>query len=236
MAFYDIFLPNSVPRHSRRVADRDAQAEDREASFAWLSENGTAEGLLGLCGRFNLHLEHHLKDRKEKEVVMDYLAEHAEAGASAARKFCFQSVNFQNAMRVVERVKGEAVATDLLLELLAVESVDEEFKIEKKRNLLICLVERKDVRIVVAAAPYLADFDEGVRNAAVEALAAQEGEGPRDPLFAALTREREESTRIRGRIADVFATRRWSVAGNDWLLANIPHGFRHADARLISER
>lgn len=236
MAFYDIFLPNSIPRHSRRVADRDAQAEDREGSFAWLSENGTPDALLALCGRFNLHLEHNLKDRKEKETVMDYLAEHGDLGAAAARKFCFQSVNFQNAIRVVERIKGESAATDLLLELLAAENVEEEFKVEKKRNLLISLAERKDPRIVAASAPFLADFDEGVRNAAVEALAAQDGDSPRESLFAALTRAREESTRIRGRIAEVFATRRWSVGGNDWLLANIPNGFRHADGRLISER
>jgi hypothetical protein len=60
--------------------------------------------------------------------------------------------------------------------MLAMESVDNELKPERKHRLLIALAERRDARIIDAAAPFLADFDEGVRNAAVEAIAAQEAQ------------------------------------------------------------
>jgi hypothetical protein len=237
MPWYDIFIDavgagNTVPRHGKRVADRDASKEDREASVAWLAENGTPEALVALCGRFGLQIENQLKDQEEKDTVVDHLVGHGAAGATAARGWAARGPHFANAVRVVERVEGAAAALGLLVELLARESVDEEFKIDKKRNLLISLAMHKSPAIVEAAARFLGDHDEGVRHAAIEALAAQEGDGPRTALLAALQRQREESTRIRGRLGEIFAARRWPVGEDPWLAQNVPHGFQLADGRL----
>jgi hypothetical protein len=233
VAFFD-FLTGGPPlkKHARRVTDRDAQAEDREASAHWLSEQAAPEALNALCGRFTLQLEHGLKDKKEKELVFELLCGHGAQGAEVARTFARTNPNFQHPVRVVERVEGAAAATALLLELLAGESVDNELKPEKKHRLLLALAERKDPAIVAAAAPFLADYDEGVRNAAVEALAAQEGDAAQESLGAALLDPKEESTRIRGRIAEIFATRRWALAeGAD--PGRIPAGFRFEGGRFV---
>lgn len=237
MPWYDIFIDavgagNTVPRHGKRVADRDASKEDREASVAWLADNGTPEALLALCGRFGLQIENQLKDQEEKDTVVDHLVERASVGATAARTWASRGPHFANAVRVVERVEGAAAALALLVELLDKESVEEEFKIEKKRNLLISLAMHKDPTIVPAASRFLADHDEGVRHAAIEALAAQEGEQAREGLLGALTRHAEESTRIRGRLGEIFAARRWPVGDDGWLAQNVPHGFQLADGRL----
>ena len=133
-------------------------------------------------------------------------------GAEIARRWAAANPHYHYPVRIVERVHGPDAATQLLLDLLAGESVDNEFHPEKKRNLLISLAERRHAKILDAARPFLADFDEGVRHAAIEALAAQEGDAMRPALHEALKNPREESTRIRGRLAEIFQQRRWDAA------------------------
>ncbi len=214
MAFFDFLLggpAGQLKKHARRIANRDAQAEDREASAHWLAENGSEDALFALCARFALQLEHGLKDRKEKDIVFDLLADHGPRGATVARRWARENPNFHHAVRLVERIEGPDAAVDLLLELLQAEEVENEFKPEKKRNLLISLAERRSDRVVEAAWRFLTDFDEGVRNAAIEALAAQEGDSARPHLAEALGNPKEESTRIRGRLVEIFQQRKWPL-------------------------
>ncbi|MBM4391640.1 MAG: hypothetical protein FJ090_11005 [Deltaproteobacteria bacterium] len=236
MAWYDIFTGNSITKHGRRVADRDANQDDRLASMRWLADQGTFEALAALCKRFELQLDHQIKDRNEKDECIDLLVEKAGLGTEAARDFARRSPAFQNVIRLIERVEGASAANAFLLELLAGESVDNEFKPEKKRNLLVTLAERRDARIVEAAAPFLLDFDEGVRHGAVEAIAAQEGDAGRQPLGQALAQPREESTRIRGRVAEIFATRRWPVPADEWLRGHLPVGWALAGDYVVVSR
>lgn len=226
MGFMD-FLTGGPPikRHGRRMTDRDSQAEDREASAYWLAKEGSDESLDALCNRFSMQLEHGLKDRKEKDLVFDLLVEHGVRGAAVARRFAARHLLFAHAVRVVERVEGAASATSLLVDMLARESVDNELKPEKKHHVLVALAERNDPRIVAAASPFLADFDEGVRNAALEAVAAQDDASATDVLYRALANPHEESTRVRGRLADVFATKAWTAPHDAWLDAHLPVGF-----------
>lgn len=240
MAFFDFLFGSDatqLKKHARRVADRDAQPEDRESSARWLFEKGTDEATIALFGRFNLQLEHSMKDQKEKDYVLELLAERGGDAARAARTFAHGSVNFQYAVRLLEKLEGPKAGVELLLDLLAEEKVENEWKPEKKRNLLISLAEKKDPRIVAGASRFLEDFDEGVRNAAVEAIAAQDGDAGREALLPALLNEKEESTRVRGRLAEVFASRRWSVPeGHGFLAANVPSGYRLDGDRLVAGR
>ena len=237
MAWYDVFTPNSIGKHGRRVQERDAQAEDRLQSAQWLADQNTPEALVALCKRFNLQLEHQMKDRTEKDAVIELLVEKGPQGAEAARHHARRSPNFQHSIRAIERIEGTEPANSLLVELLAAETVENEFKPEKKRTLLLTLAERKDTRIVDVAIPFLLDFDEGVRHAAVEAIAAQEGDAGRPALEKALKSTREESTRVRGRLAEIFATRRWPVEDEDgWFSAHVPSGYQYVNGRLVVER
>lgn len=214
MAFFDFLLggpAGQLRRHARRVANRDSQAEDREASAHWLAQNGSEEALFAMCARFALQLEHGLKDRKEKDIVFELLTDHGPRGAVVARRWASENPNFHHAVRLVERIEGSEAAVGLLLELLAAEDVEQEFKPEKKRNLLISLAERRSGRVVDAAQRFLVDFDEGVRHAAIEAMAAQEGDAAAQHLARALHNPAEESTRIRGRLAEIFQQRRWPL-------------------------
>jgi hypothetical protein len=186
-----------------------------------------------LCGRFALQLEHGMKDRKEKDLVFELLCGKGMVGAAVARRYAQSNLHFAYAVKVVDRVEGSDAATALLLDMLARESVDNELKPEKKHHLLIALAERKDARILANAAAFLSDFNEGVRNAAVEAVSAQEGDDARGPLGAALANPKEESTRIRGRLAEIFMARRWAIPDDPWLSAHLPQGFRLDGERRI---
>ncbi len=234
MGFLDFFTGGPpLTRHGRRMTDRDAQPEDREASARWLAEEGSDAALEALCSRLGMQLEHGMKDRREKDLVFDLLVEKGTHGAAVARRFAARHPAFAHALKVVETIEGADAATGFLLDMLAMESVDNELKPERKHRLLIALAERRDARIIDAAAPFLADFDEGVRNAAVEAIAAQEGDARRAPLLTALQRPEEESTRIRGRLAEVVAQAGWDLPEDAWLDAHLPVGFGWDGRRLV---
>jgi hypothetical protein len=243
MSFLDKIFGDPLKKHARRVGTRDAQPEDRETSARWLLDNGTPEALTAVFKRFELQLEHSLKDKKEKELVFDLLVETGPAAAVAARDFARTSVHFQWAVAVIDKVEGPGAGTRSLIDMLAAQRVEDEFKPEKKRTLLLFLAERQDSAIAPAAARFLTDFDEGVRHAAIEAIAAQsasqenvggdtEDTSSRDLLAAALMNPREESTRIRGRLAEIFATRSWPVPEDAAFQANVPVGFRLVEGRL----
>jgi len=232
MAFLDKIFGNPLKRHSRRVGTRDAQPEDREASARWLLENGSPEAMMAVFNRFELQLEHSLKDKKEKELVFEMLVDMGPPAAAAAREFAKSSVHFQWPVAVIDRIEGASAGTRALIELLAAQRIEDEFKPEKKRTLLLFLAERKDPAIVEAAARFLTDFDEGVRHAAIEAIAAQDVDG--SLLLPGLVNPKEESTRIRGRLAELFAQRGWPVTDDPWLAQHVPIGFRLAEGRLVA--
>lgn len=238
MAFLDKIFGDPLKKHARRVGTRDAQPEDREASARWLLDNGSPEALTAVFKRFELQLEHSLKDKKEKELVFDMLVEVGPPAAVAAREFARSSVHFQWAVAVIDRLEGPAAGTRALIELLEHQRVEDEFKPEKKRTLLLFLAERSDPAVTAAAARFLTDFDEGVRHAAIEAIAAQQapeadaGPSPEALLGVALMNPDEESTRIRGRLAEIFATRGWRVPDEAALAGRVPVGFRLVDGCL----
>ena len=81
---------------------------------------------------------------------------------------------------------------------------------------------------------FLGDFDEGVRYAAAQAVIRQEEEQGRQELLAALANPDEESNRFRVRIAETFATRRWTVEPHAAFIAeNPPNGFEVQGNRLV---
>jgi HEAT repeat protein len=82
----------------------------------------------------------------------------------------------------------------------------------KKIQLLNHLAGIKNARVAALVIPYLADMDEGVRYAAAESLLSQEDEAAaREPLLELFTSDKEESKRLRIRIADGFAQLGWPL-------------------------
>ncbi len=85
------------------------------------------------------------------------------------------------------------------------------------------------------ALPFLSDFDEGVRYAAAEVLINNpESDAIQQGLLAALGNHDEDSTRFRGRLAEIAEARRWALGDHaSHLNDSPPAGFAVRGERLV---
>jgi hypothetical protein len=226
MAFIDMFLSEEklIAKHQRRLTNRDSQPEDREASARYLADKATPKSLLGLLARFDVALDHQLKDAGEKEFLYSLVVSVGDPIVDPLKVWLRKCKQFAMPLKVLEALAGRAEATNMALELLEIEFERDDFKPEKKKGLLIWLTEVRDPRLFGAATPFLSDFDEGVRYAAAEVLIAQRSDDVAPTLLAALVNPEEESNRLRVRIAEVFHQRGWTVEGLD--ADRVPVGYQ----------
>jgi hypothetical protein len=213
MGFFDALFGSGkqVLGKSRKLADIFAQPEDREAAARWLADEGSDQAVLGLLGRFDVSIENSMKDAAEKEMVTDLLGGLGASVLGPARIYVKRCKNMAWPLRVIEATGGWEDALASVLEMLDEEAGKEDFKPDRKRNLLVRIADWRDPRIVPSAARFLGDFDEGVRYAAAEAILSQGTTDGREALITALANPAEESNRLRSRIADAFATRGWTL-------------------------
>lgn len=234
MGLFDFFSggpDGQLKRHSKRAMNLNAQAEDREASLHWLAQDGSEQAILGLLGRYSVTYEHQMKDLSEKELVFELLETLGDQVCAPIKIWARRAPKFARPLQLVDKFEGEEATVTLLVEMLGLEN--DPFKPEKKRQILIKLAEYIDERIVPAIEPCLRDFDEGIRYAAVEAVLSQPDEVVRGHLASSIADEKEESNRLRVRIAEAFHQRNWSL---DEFAAAVeerpPHGWVVTGAKL----
>lgn len=236
MGLFDFMLSpeKKIAKHVRRLTNRDAQPEDREASAAWLADQGTPQALMGLLSRFDMKLDHQLKDQGEKDKLSALLVELGEATVEPTQAWLRQCKAVARPLALLERVRGEAAAIAAAFEILEIEREHgNDFKPQKKKAVLIWLAERKHPEAIERAAPFLDDFDEGVRYAAAEVVIAQRDEAGGEALLGRLTNAEEDSNRLRVRICEVFVQRRWPVGSLAGALeGSLPEGYRLYDGRI----
>ena len=139
---------------------------------------------------------------------------------------------FARPLQLVQKFEGEESTVAFLIDML--EGENDPFKPEKKRQILIRLAEYTDGRILPAITPCLRDFDEGIRYAAVEAALAQPDESVTAELAACIADDKEESNRLRVRIAEAFHQRGWSLGEHgEAVAAEPPHGWTVSDGKLF---
>ena len=234
MGLLDFFsggAEGQLKRHSKRATNLNAQAEDREASLQWLAQEGSDQAILGLLGRFSITYEHQMKDLNEKQLVFELLEEMGAKVCGPIKIWCKTAIQFARPLQLVDRFEGEEATVALLLDLLAQEN--DPFKPEKKRQILIKLAEYMDPRIVPGIDDCLRDFDEGIRYAAVEALLSQSDDGIQTSLALCIADDKEESNRLRVRIAEAFHQRGWGLGEQaEAVAARPPHGWAVTGDRL----
>lgn len=240
MGLFDFFLSDDkkIARHVRRLTNRDSQEEDRHDSAIWLANNGSPQAVLGLFQRFDLLLEHSVKDGNEKDHVVQLLENlGAEATREPVRVWLRKCKQVARPLGVLERTEGRQAAVDMAFELLRAERERDDFKPAKKKALLIWLAEARDPRMVDEVVPFLHDFDGDVRYAAAEVLFAQQDAAAAEALWRALVHPEEESNRLKIRIAEVFVQRRWPVGEHPERVAAdeaLSGRFRVVDGRLVA--
>ena len=137
-------------------------------------------------------------------------------------------------LRLFIELAGEDAAVEKVFDLLELESKKDDFKPQKKNDLLVWLVDKRHARCIEAAAPFLGDFDENVRYAAAEVMIAQQDDAARPLLESALTNPDEDSNRLRVRLSQVFQQRRWSVSDAAQVGAALPGGWAIKDDRIVA--
>ena len=235
MGLLDFFSRGSegqLKRHTKRARNLNAQAEDREASLHWLASEGSEQAVLGLLGRFSVTYEHQMKDLNEKNLVFELLEGLGDVVCEPIMIWARSAPQFARPLQLIQKFQGEATTVTFLIELL--EAENDPFKPEKKRQILIRLAEFTDPRIVPAIDACLRDFDEGIRYAAVEAALSQPDEAVQAALADCIADDKEESNRLRVRIAEAFYQRGWSLGVHAVVVAGRPpHGWDVVSGKLF---
>ena len=236
MGLFDRFFGDEakIQKHTRRLTNRDSQPDDRDASARWLAERGTAQALIGLLQRFDLSLEHQMKDAGEKDLAYSLLLAKGEQAIEPTKAWLRQCKQFAMPLRLLGEIGGGNAAIETAYELLELELKKDDFKPEKKKGLLVWLADMRHSGASRAAEPFLKDFDEGVRYAAAEVIIAQGADTGRGPLLDVIANPKEESNRLKTRIAEIAVQRSWRVEDRaEALTKSLPSGFQVRDGRLL---
>jgi hypothetical protein len=218
MGVFDLFSKDSRGLRAReknvsRAINKYSQSPDRMKALQALVEDGSPEALYGLLRRFGMMYDKTIDDEQEKEWVFEVLVEKGGAVLGPLKKYLFAAESITWPLRLLDKVvatKEEVIAA--LEEVLARHEPGYERDPTKKIQLMNHLAGVKHPRVSPLVLPYLADMDEGVRCAAVDALVSQADESAtRELLLDHFVSDKEDSLRIRLRIADGFAELGWTL-------------------------
>jgi hypothetical protein len=203
----------SLKKHVARARNKDAQSADRFASLEALRDDGSADAVLGLLGRFTIRYDKSIEDEQEKEFVCDELSRMGPKILPQLQQHMRGADSVAWGLKVLHAVASPDEAWPLLGDLC--ERNDNTYTRDptKKIQLLAYLGEQEDPRCGQALLPYLEDVDETVRFTTVEGLVRHKLPEAREPLLKLLTSDKEESRRIKKRILDGFADLGWDVKG-----------------------
>jgi HEAT repeat protein len=170
--------------------------------------------------------------------VFDVLVEKGEIILPPLERYLASAESISWPLRVLDKIAERDVELGVLKKVLARHEPGYERDPTKKIQLLNHLAGLKDAQVPPLVAPYLADMDEGVRYAAVEALVRQGDEAAASgPLLDTLTNPQEESLRLRLQIAEGFADLRWVIpaARRDAAQKVLPEAFKLTKDGLVDK-
>jgi hypothetical protein len=242
MGFLDRFSKEgrdqrTLEKNAARAVNKYAQSPDRMKALQALRDDGSTEALYALMKRFGMMYDKSIEDEQEKEWVFELLVEKGASVLPALKKYMLSADSISWPLRLLDKVvDAKEGRIDVIAEVMERHEPGYERDPTKKIQLLTHLAGLKQARVPALVAPYLTDMDEGVRYAAVEALLKQADEAAgRTPLLDLFTKE--ESLRLRLRIADGFAELGWPVADRRAEVEKVlPESFqidaRGADVRI----
>jgi hypothetical protein len=217
MGFLDRFSKDGRDQRARekntaRAVNKYMQSPDRMKALQALRDDGSDEALYGLMKRFGMMYDKSIEDEQEKEWVFELLVEKGADVLPALKKYMTTADSISWPLRLLDKVVDPKEGRiDVIAEVLTRHEPGYERDPTKKIQLMTHLAGLKHARVSPLVAPYLEDMDEGVRYAAVEALLKQGEESiARLPLLDHIIKE--DSLRLRIRIADGIAELGWAVA------------------------
>ncbi len=198
----------SLAKTIERATNKLAQQPDRWASLEKLKEDGSDAALFGLCRRFGVTSQKAVEDEQEKRWVVDTLVAAGPTSLPPLVRYMKASDHLSFPLRAVERIGDKEKVLEIADELFATETPGYVRMPDRRIDLIRWFREWKpgsDAEIVQRLTPYVTDFDENSRSAAIEGMARRDPALIGAPLIAALLRPDEESGRIKRQILEVLA-------------------------------
>jgi hypothetical protein len=239
MGFFDFLkrgtTEGKIENYAKKVRKKDTPVEERQACCEWLAEEGSTDAILALLGRFEMTYEHGMKDAQEKERVERLVLGLGDRAIDPLETFVRSCKSFSRPLKLYERLAGKDAAKTIVLELVDVEFAKSGLKPAKKRDLLVKLADFRGPDVVESATRFVDDFDAASRYNAVEVLLAQpDTDAIRDLLVARLADPEEDSGRLKFKIGEAAAGRRWPLGDHaDAVAAEPPNNFKVHNGLLV---
>lgn len=224
-----------VQRFERIVGNKLSQNIDRQEAIEALSKMGTRASAAALLKRFDWLMDPTILDSEEKEGALGGIVRAGEEAIEPIRNYCRKAESLLWPIKALGKIVAPERLADELLALL--DQFDTEYirNPEPKIQLITELSHHATEEVRIAVEPFLNDASEPVRFAAATTLFELNLSESATSLVAAL--ETEESLRIKNRIAQGLADRKWSVPDEQLTTCKqaLPPGFG-LDGSLIVAR
>ncbi len=193
-----------------RAGDKRAQNYDRQEAIAALAEMGTAESAAALLKRFTFTVDPSITDQEEREKAFNGVLKAGDQAIAPVRAFSAKAESLAWPIRIVKSLLSEELYVQELI--LWLQPWDTEYSkfIDPKLQILATLEDHVHPSIRPAVEPFLDDVNESARYHAAATLLAQNDPDTLSPLLKMLPKE--ESFRIKNKIADAIATKGWKAS------------------------
>lgn len=199
----------TVLRHAEKVMDKRAMSPDRFASIEFLCRMGSAEAWRALLPRFNFNVDPSITDREEKAYIFDSITANPENAVEPVEEYLRTAPSLTWPIKMLKSMLPREELVGELIDFLSTYDTGYEKNSERKGQIIAALEEEMDPRVPAAVLPFLEDFTEDIRFAAVRTLVAQGDEIARPPLFKMLVED--SSARIRAVVVEGLAERGWTI-------------------------
>jgi hypothetical protein len=190
-----------------KATNKLSQQVDRWGALERLKEDGSEEALLGLCKRFGITSMKGVEDEQEKNWVVDTLIGVGPAALAPLVRYMAKAEQLAFPLRVLERIAAREKVLEVADQLFKSEPPGYVRMPERRIDLIRWFSEWKpatDDEVVGRLSPYVGDFDENSRFAAIEGMSGRDPAKIAPPLVTALVRPEEESGRIKRTIVEVL--------------------------------
>jgi HEAT repeat protein len=225
-----------IDRLVKRLTESQGEDGPRIEAAERLADWGTPDALYALLKRFTISSKVITQDIEEKRMVVRMLVDKGQDAVEPILRFLSTHHHVEWPVQALSQILPQEELVPKLVDALEKVAAASEFTPpEHKADLIRAMRGHVTPEIAAVLRRFLADDDDDVRIATIDAL-SEVGEDMREPLLEAFL-EAEERPRIRIKIAEVFADREWPVKGyRPKIEETLPEGFHLSAKGLIRRR
>lgn len=228
--------PRQIDKVVKRLTEPQGEDAPRVEAAEKLAEWGTPDALYGLLKRFTISSKNITQDIEEKRMVVQMLVDKGHEAADPILRFLSSHHNVEWPVRALSQILSKEELVPKLVEALEKVAAASAFTPpEHKSDLIRAMKGHVTPEIAAVLRQFLADDDDDVRIAAIDAI-SEVGEAMREPLLESFL-EAGDRPRIRIKIAETFVDHDWPVKGfRPKIEQALPEGFHLTAKGLIRRR